>query len=67
MKSDVLSVKGVKAITYITTCPDKQVVLSLLCSQLNTVSFKGLQCLRALINIRHSNIIRLAGVSHMIM
>lgn len=35
---DILSVKGVKAITYITTCPDKQVVLSLLCSQLNTVS-----------------------------
>jgi hypothetical protein len=36
--SDVLPVKGVRAITYITTCPDKQVVLSLLCSLLNTVS-----------------------------
>lgn len=39
MRVDVLSVKGVNAITYITTCPDKQVVLSLLCSQLNTVCF----------------------------
>ena len=35
--SDLVPVKGVKALTYITTCPDKQVVLSLLCSQLNTV------------------------------
>jgi hypothetical protein len=31
-------VKGVKAITYIATCSDKQVVLSVLCSLLNTVS-----------------------------
>ena len=30
--------KGVKAITYIVTCPDKQVVLSTLCSLLNSVS-----------------------------
>ena len=36
MPSHILPVKGVKAITYITTCPDKQLVLSLLCSQLNT-------------------------------
>ena len=36
MPSHVLSTKGVKAITYITTCTDKQLVLSLLCSQLNT-------------------------------
>lgn len=35
--SDLVPVKGVKALTYITTCPDKQIVLSLLCSQLNTV------------------------------
>ena len=35
--SDVLPVKGVKAITYITSCNDKQVVLSVLCSLLNTV------------------------------
>jgi hypothetical protein len=34
----ILPVKGVKAITYIATCPDKQVVLSVLCSLLNTVS-----------------------------
>ena len=34
---DILPIKGVKAVTYITTCPDKQLVLSLLCSQLNTV------------------------------
>ena len=36
MPPHILPVKGVKAITYITTCPDKQLVLSLLCSQLNT-------------------------------
>ncbi|KAL8945857.1 MAG: hypothetical protein Q9222_007663 [Ikaeria aurantiellina] len=34
--TDIVPVKGVKALTYITTCPDKQIVLSLLCSQLNT-------------------------------
>jgi hypothetical protein len=33
----ILPVQGVKAISYIVTCPDKQVVLSLLCSLLNTV------------------------------
>ncbi|OCK84449.1 hypothetical protein K432DRAFT_320306 [Lepidopterella palustris CBS 459.81] len=36
MSANILPVKGVKAITYITKCPDKQVVLSLLCSLLNT-------------------------------
>ncbi|KAK2772316.1 hypothetical protein FQN53_004649 [Emmonsiellopsis sp. PD_33] len=36
MPSNMLPVKGVKAITYLVTCPDKQVVLSLLCSLLNT-------------------------------
>ncbi|MCJ1237120.1 hypothetical protein MMC14_005104 [Varicellaria rhodocarpa] len=36
MPANVLPVKGVKAITYIATCPDKQVVLSMLCSMLNT-------------------------------
>lgn len=36
MSPNVLPVKGIKAVTYLTTCPDKQVVLSLLCSQLNT-------------------------------
>ncbi|KAF2200911.1 high-temperature-induced dauer-formation protein [Delitschia confertaspora ATCC 74209] len=34
--ANILPVKGVKAITYIATCPDKQVVLSVLCSLLNT-------------------------------
>ncbi|TKA79901.1 hypothetical protein B0A49_01103 [Cryomyces minteri] len=36
MSPNVLPVKGVKAITYMATCTDKQVVLSLLCSLLNT-------------------------------
>ncbi|KAI4221752.1 MAG: hypothetical protein L6R36_006667 [Xanthoria steineri] len=36
MPAHLVPVKGVKALTYITTCPDKQIVLSLLCSQLNT-------------------------------
>ncbi|KAI4213093.1 MAG: hypothetical protein LQ351_004247 [Letrouitia transgressa] len=36
MPAHIIPVKGVKAITYLATCPDKQVVLSLLCSQLNT-------------------------------
>jgi hypothetical protein len=34
--ANLLPVKGVKAITYLATCPDKQVVLSVLCSLLNT-------------------------------
>lgn len=38
MSANLLPVQGVKAITYIATCPDKQVVLSVLCSLLNTVS-----------------------------
>lgn len=37
MSANLLPVLGVKAITYIATCPDKQVVLSVLCSLLNTV------------------------------
>ncbi|KAL8801939.1 MAG: hypothetical protein Q9182_004120 [Xanthomendoza sp. 2 TL-2023] len=36
MPAHMVPVVGVKALTYITTCPDKQIVLSLLCSQLNT-------------------------------
>ncbi|KAL5356631.1 high-temperature-induced dauer-formation protein-domain-containing protein [Aspergillus floccosus] len=36
MPSSLLPVQGVKAITYIATCPDKQAVLTLLCSLLNT-------------------------------
>jgi hypothetical protein len=37
MSANLLPVQGVKAISYIVTCPDKQVVLSTLCSLLNTV------------------------------
>lgn len=36
MSANLLPVQGVKAISYIVTCPDKQVVLSTLCSLLNT-------------------------------
>ncbi|KAI0167111.1 high-temperature-induced dauer-formation protein-domain-containing protein [Hypoxylon sp. FL1284] len=36
MSPSVLPTKGTKALTYICTCPDKQVVLSMLCSLLNT-------------------------------
>ena len=36
MPGNILPVKGVQALTYLTTCSDKQVVLSLLCSLLNT-------------------------------
>lgn len=38
MSANLLPVQGVKAITYIATCQDKQIVLSFLCSLLNTVS-----------------------------
>jgi hypothetical protein len=37
MSANILPVKGVKAITYMASCPDKQTVLSVLCSLLNTV------------------------------
>ncbi|KAL9001747.1 MAG: hypothetical protein Q9188_005286 [Gyalolechia gomerana] len=36
MPAHIVPIKGVKALTYIATCPDKQIVLSILCSQLNT-------------------------------
>ncbi|RFU33486.1 hypothetical protein B7463_g2850, partial [Scytalidium lignicola] len=36
MPANLLPVQGVRAITYIASCPDKQVVLSVLCSLLNT-------------------------------
>lgn len=38
MSPNLLPTMGTKALTYICTCPDKQVVLSVLCSLLNTVS-----------------------------
>lgn len=37
MSPNILPQKGVRALTHICTCPDKQVVLSVLCSLLNTV------------------------------
>ena len=37
MPAGSLPQTGIKALTYICTCPDKQVVLSVLCSLLNTV------------------------------
>ena len=36
MPSNILPVQGVRAVTYIATCPDKQIVLSVLCSLVNT-------------------------------
>ncbi|KAK2733696.1 hypothetical protein FQN57_001976 [Myotisia sp. PD_48] len=36
MHSNILPVKGVKALTYLVTCANKKLVLSLLCSLLNT-------------------------------
>ncbi|KAI0024334.1 high-temperature-induced dauer-formation protein-domain-containing protein, partial [Xylariomycetidae sp. FL0641] len=36
MSPNVLPTKGTKSLTYICSCPDKQVVLSVLCSLLNT-------------------------------
>jgi High-temperature-induced dauer-formation protein len=36
MPASTLPVKGVPALTYLATCSDKQIVLSLLCSLLNT-------------------------------
>ncbi|KAL0467213.1 high-temperature-induced dauer-formation domain-containing protein [Neurospora intermedia] len=36
MSPSVLPLKGTRALTHICTCPDKQVVLSVLCSLLNT-------------------------------
>ncbi len=39
MSAGALPQKGTRALTYICTCPDKQVVLSVLCSLLNTVRY----------------------------
>lgn len=39
LSPSVLPAKGTRALTYICSCPDKQVVLSVLCSLLNTVRF----------------------------
>jgi hypothetical protein len=42
MPSHELPVRGTKAITYMAKCPDKQIVLSVLCSLLNTtIKYNG--------------------------
>jgi hypothetical protein len=51
MRTGILPVKGVKAITYIATCHDKQVVLSVLCSLLNTVRDGVISLLLMLIHV----------------
>lgn len=58
-----------KAITYITTCHDKQTVLTLLCSLLNTVCVWYFCVASACTNhlYRRSNIIRLHGKFRTIM
>jgi hypothetical protein len=61
MSANLLPVQGVKAISYIVTCPDKQVVLSTLCSLLNTVKAKPTSRKRYANNNRPSNIIRRVG------
>lgn len=65
---NILPTKGTRALTYICTCPDKQVVLSVLCSLLNTVSSyqlpRDLNFYNAVANTsRPSNTTRPAGVS----
>lgn len=61
MTASLLPVLGVKAITYIATCPDKQVVLSVLCSLLNTVRGVSRRVLLLAEYRRLSNIIPPAG------
>lgn len=39
LSPSVLPQRGIKALTYICTCPDKQIVLSVICSLLNTVGW----------------------------
>lgn len=45
MSASVLPQKGTRALTYICICPDKQVVLSVLCSLLNTVGPLASPCI----------------------
>lgn len=47
---NVLPIKGTRALTYICTCPDKQTVLSVLCSLLNTV-----RVVLEVVEISHAN------------
>jgi hypothetical protein len=63
MSANLLPVQGVKAISYIVTCPDKQVVLSTLCSLLNTVGIMTPYEYTCANRNRPSSTIRLAGKS----
>lgn len=65
-REDVLPVQGVKAITYITTLADKQLVLTLLCSLLNTVRLPGPIFFQSTDDDRLSSTTRLLGNCHMI-
>lgn len=47
MSPNLLPTKGTKTLTYICTCADKQIVLSVLCSLLNTVSPNDLMSMPA--------------------
>lgn len=61
MSPSILPTKGTRALTYICTCPDKQVVLSVLCSLLNTVRYRGSCCCAAADIFRPSSIIQQPG------
>lgn len=67
LSPSVLPAKGTRALTYICSCPDKQVVLSVLCSLLNTVRFASspLPPVPRMLTLgrRHSSITRRAGGS----
>lgn len=56
MSANILPVHGVKAITYIANCPDKQVVLSVLCSLLNTASIFYLSSVAVILTHQDSKI-----------
>lgn len=67
MSPNVLPTKGTRSLTYICTCPDKQVVLSVLCSLLNTVCCLNYQqSIRILTLYRPSSIILRRGRCHII-
>lgn len=67
MNPAVLPNRGVRALTHMCTCPDKKVVLSVICSLLNTVSTAALSTGSGQANHRchsHSNTTRRRGECH---
>lgn len=64
MTPGVLPSRGVRTLTHMCSCPDKQVVLSLLCSLLNTVCNHIESIGASADNYRPSNTIRQRGESH---